>query len=142
MKGNYLAMAVMAVAAAAFLATPSYATHTQGMGGIAYDEGMKYGIPIASGGAGLDERDAMREIQRNYDLKLEFAMKSGEYVSDVKVDIQDATGKTVLSDVTDGPWFFAELPAGSYKVAVSFAGRTEVGNFTVGNGLQGHTFYW
>ena len=142
MKGTHLAMAVVAAAAAAFLATPSYATHTQSMGGISYWEGVEQGIPVVSGGVGLDERAAMTEIQRDYDLKLEFAMKNGEYVSDVKVDIQDGKGMPVLEEVTHGPWFFAKLPAGEYKVMVSFEGRTEMRDFKVGNGLQTHVFYW
>ncbi len=142
MKGTTLAMTVVAVAAAAFIATPSYATHTMTMGGIEYFEGVANGIPVVSGGVGLDERAAMKDIQKNYDLKLEFAMKNREYVSDVKVAIQDANGKPVLDDVTHGPWFFAKLPAGEYKVMVSYAGRTETGDFKVGNGLVTRVFYW
>ncbi len=142
MKGTSLAMAVVAVAAAVFLAAPSYATHTQSMGGVAYWENVRNGIPVVSGGVGLDERAAMTEIQKDYDLKLEFAMRNGEYVSDVRVDIQDAKGTPVLEEVTQGPWFLAKLPPGEYKVSVSYAGRTETGNFKVGNGLQHHIFYW
>jgi hypothetical protein len=80
------------------------------------------GIPYWSGGVGEDDRDALQQVQEDYDLKLVFADRSGDYLADVNVLILDAAGKTVLEAVSEGPWFFARLPAGSYTVSAGVPG--------------------
>ena len=90
----------------------------------------------------MEERAVMEAIQRDYNLKLEFAMDNGEYVSDVDVDISDLGGEAVVGETTNGPWFLAALPAGGYKVSVSYEGRTVTRSVKVGNGLLTHVFHW
>jgi hypothetical protein len=143
MERTILRIAMVAMmGVAAFLAAPLYAAYDPGLGEVDYQTSLERGIAFASGGVGLGERTAMADIQKDYDLKAEFAMKNGEYISGVKVSIQNANGTPVLEDVTQGPWFLAKLPAGDYKVAATFAGRTETSDIKVGNGLQAHVFYW
>jgi hypothetical protein len=65
----------------------------------------------------LEERDAMRDISPEYNLQIVFAMSgSGEYRADVPVWVEDQNGNAVLSIVTDGPWLFAKVPPGHYRV--------------------------
>ena len=59
------------------------------------------GIPYLSGGVGVDEREAIAAMGKDYSLKLMFAIKGGEYLSDVKVEISDSIGKKVLEAVAD-----------------------------------------
>jgi hypothetical protein len=82
------------------------------------------GVPYLSGGVGLDERDALRARARDYNLTLSFAEKTGNYLSDVEVVIKDAQGNTALETVSEGPWFFVKLPAGSYTVIATTMGKT------------------
>lgn len=82
------------------------------------------GISYTSGGIGETERDAMRQQAKDYNLRLSFAVHSGAYLSDVKVDIRDAKGHTLVDDVSDGPWFFAKLAPGKYKVTAEANGKT------------------
>jgi hypothetical protein len=75
------------------------------------------GITYISGGIGMDERDALKKVEGDYNLRLLFAAQgSGEFVADVKVTILDAQGKSILEAVSAGPRFFAKLAPGSYRI--------------------------
>ncbi len=80
------------------------------------------GIPYLSGGIGLDEREALRSLAKEYNLRLSFVLNKGNYLSDIEVLIADDRGTTVLAAVSQGPWFFTKLPAGTYHIrAKTFA---------------------
>jgi hypothetical protein len=102
------------------------------------------GIPHVSGGIGLDEREKLAAIGKDYSLKLMFAIKGGEYLSDVKVEISDSIGKKVLDAVADGPWFFTNLPPGKYTVTVTMMGKAQQNGVNIGKGKKQTTlrFYW
>ncbi|MEO8134852.1 MAG: carboxypeptidase-like regulatory domain-containing protein [Betaproteobacteria bacterium] len=78
-----------------------------------------------SGGVGLDEREFMLEHRAEYNLHLKFAAAGGAYLARVTVAIEDDTGHRVLSTVADGPWFFAKLPKGKYKLIVEHDGESQ-----------------
>jgi len=82
------------------------------------------GIPYLSGGIGLDEREALRSLANEYNLQLSFALKRGNYLSDVEVLIADDRGATVLAAISQGPWFFTELPAGTYHIRAKMLGQS------------------
>jgi hypothetical protein len=81
------------------------------------------GVTYVSGGVDDASLDALKGEVRNYNLKLVFALKTGEFMSDVKVAISDARGNPVLNATSDGPWFLAKLPAGSYRVVATSSGK-------------------
>jgi len=101
------------------------------------------GITYLSGGVGLDERETLSHIGQDYDLKLGFAEKAGNYLSDVKVRIKDAGSNTILEAVSQGPWFFAKLPAGKYTILATMKGETrqQVVRVTT-RGQTALYFYW
>ena len=82
-------------------------------------------VSYVSGGVGTASLDRLSSLARDFNLKLVFALKSGDYVSDVKVTIADAAGKQLLDTISEGPWFLAKLPAGTYQVAATFGGKAE-----------------
>lgn len=82
------------------------------------------GVPYISGGIGLDERETLRSLGKEYNLQLSFALTAGNYLSDVEVLILDDKGKTVLEAVTQGPWFFTKLPAGTYRIRAKTLGQS------------------
>ncbi len=82
------------------------------------------GIAYMSGGIGLGEREQMEQMEQNYNLKLIFAVQQGNFLSGVHVTITDKSGKTLLNAVSDGPWFFVKVPAGTYTVAATNQGQT------------------
>ncbi|WP_133061254.1 carboxypeptidase regulatory-like domain-containing protein [Paraburkholderia hospita] len=101
-------------------------------------------VQFISGGIGAGSREAMERLRPKYDLRLTFARPgSGEYLSDVTVDIKDAKGDTVLHEITEGPLFFAKLPQGTYRVVAEFEGITLVKTITLsGEKPRGAVFYF
>ena len=100
------------------------------------------GISYITGGVGLDSIDRLTSLSSNFNLKLVFALRSGEYLSEVKVAISDMGGRTLLDTTTDGPWLLTKLPAGNYRIAATFGGNTEKRNISVGAGLRTVDFRW
>jgi hypothetical protein len=83
------------------------------------------GFPYLFGGVGSDERDAMEEQAKGYNLKLVFAERRGAFISGVAVVITNAKGTEVASLATEGPWFYIQLPPGNYSVKAIFKGETK-----------------
>ncbi|MHB8138896.1 MAG: carboxypeptidase regulatory-like domain-containing protein [Smithellaceae bacterium] len=100
------------------------------------------GIPYLSGGASLDAREQLDAEGRNYSLKLVFAGKNGEYLSDIKVGILDRAGKKVLDAVSTGPWFFCKLPPGKYTVTATMMSKEKRSRVNIGKGQSTLRFYW
>ena len=82
------------------------------------------GVSYVSGGFGLDERQRLRSIARGDNLELSFALTNKEYLGGANVVIKGQNGSTVLEDVSDGPLFYAQLPAGTYTVEARAMGKT------------------
>ncbi|TAM50876.1 carboxypeptidase regulatory-like domain-containing protein [Trinickia dabaoshanensis] len=81
-----------------------------------------------SGGIGMDEVAAIKQLVTHYPLELEFARHAAtknEYVSDVKVIIKDHTNKTVLNATSDGPFMLVKLPQGRYAVSTERNGVSQ-----------------
>ena len=111
---------------------------------LSIEQSEYQGIPYVSGGVGLDEREQFDAIGKNYNLKLVFAGKRGEYTADVRVEILDRIGKKVLDAVADGPWFFSKLPPGKYTVTVTMMGKEKQQRVNIGKNQKQTTlrFYW
>jgi len=90
------------------------------------------GVTYVSGGVGEDSLDRLRSLSGDFNLKLVFAMKSGEYLSGVGVIIADAAGKTLVDTTSEGPWFLAKLPAGKYQIVATSGGHAVKRQIAVG----------
>lgn len=100
-------------------------------------------VTYVSGGVGDDSIAKLESLAKEFNLKLVFALQSGNYVTDVKVVIADAKGKTLLDATSTGPWFLAKLPAGSYQVVATFEGKAVKRAVTIGTAkLQTVDFRW
>src|ERR1700676_1587685 len=94
-------------------------------------------VTYVSGGIGKDESDAMKQAASRYSLAIEMASRASpraEYVADVKIDIRDQRGATVLSTISDGPILLANLPPGRYTVNAARNGASQQRNIVVGAG--------
>jgi hypothetical protein len=90
------------------------------------------GVTYVSGGVGEEELDAMRGMRDSFNLHLTFAAQgSGQYLSDVNVQIVDSKGTVLLDAPSDGPYFFAQLKPGSYKIIAANQGRAITESVTV-----------
>lgn len=102
------------------------------------------GVPYLSGGIGTSEREEMLQMKANYNLHLLFAEQgSGAYLADIRVRIADMTGTTLLAAVSKGPWFYAKLAPGQYRLSVDKAGRTQSRDVRLpANAALQVAFYW
>src|SRR4051812_32261932 len=76
-------------------------------------------IAYVTGGIGTDERQALNQMEKDFNLKLLFTEPDGHFISDTSVAIMNASGKRVLSEPA-GPVFLAKLPPGTYTVESTF----------------------
>lgn len=100
-------------------------------------------VSYVSGGVGTESLDQLGAMSSQFNLKLIFALKSGEYLSGVQVVITDAKGKSMLDTTSEGPWFMTKLPVGNYQVVATVAGKTEKRQVAVdGTKLKTIDFRW
>jgi hypothetical protein len=100
-------------------------------------------VPYVSGGIGIDAINRLDTMADQFNVKLVFAFKSGEYLSDVNVTITDASGGTILDTTSEGPWLMTKLRQGRYQIAASFAGQVEKRTLAVGTAkLNTVDFRW
>ena len=90
-------------------------------------------VSYVSGGVGTESIDRLNSQLSDFNLKLVFALNNGEYVSGVRVVIADMKGKTVLDTTSDGPWFLARLPMGSYQIVATLADQAVKRQVAVGS---------
>lgn len=116
--------------AAAALASALFATAaTAGAGETVRTAGN---VTYVSGGVGEESIEQLRSIAGDFNLKLVFALKSGEFLAGVEVAIADAAGKPLLQVSSDGPWLLVKLPAGRYKISATYTGNALTRNVAVG----------
>ena len=108
------AMAITLVASV--MATPARADNADKISGVGQ-------IAYVSGGVGVESRKHLNALS-GFNLRLGFVLRSGEFLSDVKVAIFDKAGTLLLETVSDGPVFLARLPPNRYRVAATFADKT------------------
>ena len=76
-----------------------------------------------SGGVGEEERSQLDALSGRFNLKVVLALKTGNYLSDVALEIRDMQGSIVVSTVAMGPWFYAALPSGEYTIVAGSEGN-------------------
>jgi len=104
------------------------------------DEGIRY----LMGGIGSHERDTIENLRTDYNVKFIFAETSGDYISDVRVVIDDLHGKRLAHVVTNGPLLYVKLPPGSYQVKATYAATPiEIQGLEVSEGKRlVRTLHW
>lgn len=90
------------------------------------------GVSYVSGGVGTASIDRIKSLAGGFNLKLVFAGASGAYLTDVRVNIADSTGRTLLDIPSEGPWFLAKLPRGDYRIVATFAGNAVKQRVSIG----------
>jgi len=102
-------------------------------------------VTYLSGGVGKAESVAMRGNAKNYALEVVFVEKSGaleEYLSEVKLQIQDSGKNTALDIDTEGPYFLANLPQGKYQVSAEYNGVVKTQLVTVSKKKHAKLVFW
>jgi hypothetical protein len=99
-------------------------------------------ITFVSGGAGDEDRDALKQVESQYNLRLLFAARNGDFLANVAVTLSDTRGNAVLDTISDGPIFYAHVPPGRYRLTVSNEGQSQNHDVTIGGGVVSQDFYW
>ncbi|MCX8018797.1 MAG: carboxypeptidase regulatory-like domain-containing protein, partial [Rhodocyclaceae bacterium] len=83
------------------------------------------------------------QVKPQFNLRLLFAETGGAYLADIRVRIQDSSGALLLDAVSQGPWFYAKLAPGRYRVSVDNAGMVQTRDVNVpAAGGVDLNFYW
>jgi hypothetical protein len=86
---------------------------------VAHDN---HGVAYVTGGVGQDEVAAFRGLASGYNMRATFTTGSGEYLSGVAVQVARPDGTVVFSATSDGPYLFARLPQGRYRLTATLDG--------------------
>ena len=107
-------------------------------------EGGREAPAILHGGIGEDERLDMASQRADYNLRLTFAVRrSGHFVADVQVQIEDAAGRPLLRVSSEGPWLFARMPPGRLRVRAVYGSSEQVHVVRVpATGAAERVLYW
>src|SRR6266404_3529899 len=76
-------------------------------------------VSYISGGTGAAAREALLAREKEYNLKIIAADKSGDYLAGVKVVIESARKAQVLDTTMEGPILLARLPPGTYTISAT-----------------------
>jgi hypothetical protein len=128
-RQSLLGLVVLSAFAASALADEGTLPPERSQGSVTY----------ISGGIGKDESDAMKQAVSRYSLAIEMASPASpraQYVADVKIDIRDQRGATVLNTISDGPILLANLPPGRYTVNATKNGASQQRDIVVGSGAR------
>jgi hypothetical protein len=100
-------------------------------------------VSYLSGGVGADSRDELLAKEKEYNLKIVAAEKSGDYLAGVQVVIESARKEQVLDATMEGPILLAKLAPGRYTVTAVSDGQALTRTVTVpAQGLGRVDFRW
>jgi hypothetical protein len=100
-------------------------------------------VPYISGGAGADARQELQAKERDYNLKIVAADKSGDDLADVHVVIESARKERVLDTTMHGPILLARLAPGTYTISATSDAETLTRTVTIAaQGLRQADFRW
>jgi hypothetical protein len=100
-------------------------------------------VPYISGGTGADARQELLAKERDYNLKIIAADKSGDYLADVQVVIESARKERVLDTTMEGPILLVKLAPGTYTIKATSDDKTLIRTVTIAaQGLRQADFRW
>jgi hypothetical protein len=100
-------------------------------------------VPYLSGGVGADAREELLAKEKEYNLKIVAAEKSGDYLAGVKVVIESATKAQVLDTTMEGPILLAKLPPRTYTIRATSNDQKLTRTVTIAaQGLQQVDLRW
>jgi len=90
--------------------------------------------PYMNGGIGAGEQASIKATANDYNLQLLLSQgASGEYISDVKLEITDGSGATVFSLPAAGPMTNVKLAPGKYRLNALYNGQSQSRQLTLGS---------
>lgn len=92
-------------------------------------------VSFVSGGVGQEEVCQIKAMKSDYNLHLMFSeTPSNNYLAFIPVRIFDAQGTEVLSTTSDGPYLYARLSPGNYRIIAENEDRSISRSVHIGKG--------
>ncbi|MBF0321093.1 MAG: hypothetical protein HQL01_14955 [Nitrospirae bacterium] len=140
---TYIKAIIKLMLIAVLIVLPTHAAMAEVDAAATFQTGTENGIDYIAGGVGEDNRDALEAIARaKYNVKMVFAMRAGDYLSDIPVEITDKSGKKLLNVTSSGPFFYVKLPAGAYTLKATHKGVVRTQNINAAGALRQVVFTW
>ncbi|MDR6207923.1 hypothetical protein [Paraburkholderia graminis] len=95
------------------------------------EAGHNRGITYVTGGVGEDEAAAMRAVASRYSMRARFTTSTGEFISDVSVRMFTPDGTLIFAAITDGPYLYAQVPPGRYRLSATLDGVERSQSITI-----------
>lgn len=95
------------------------------------------GASYVTGGIPYEQLPAFQAARSQYPLNVEIYEKAGaknEFTADAQVKLLDRSGNVVLDAKTEGPFLWAKVPPGQYRLQTTLNGRTQEQRVAVSNG--------
>lgn len=116
-------------------AMPSAGAYVQGSGAIPalpLEIRTVGDVRYLTGGIGDEEEAQLEMVKQDYSFRMLMTAEGGAYIGDATVRIMDSAGNLVLSTDGAGPYLYATLAPGKYKVeAVTEEGARKEANVIV-----------
>ena len=74
------------------------------------------GVKYITGGVGYEEETQLKSLARDFNTQIMLTGAQGEYLSGAMVRVLDDKGAEIISADDAGPYFYAQLPPGSYTI--------------------------
>jgi len=102
------------------------------------------GINYVTGGVGKEQRNQFKELRNEFNLQLTFSeKKSGTFLADIDVTIEDKSGNEVLNLSDVGPLFLVQLAPGNYQIKATSDNRTQTKKiYLTKKVIRDLYFYW
>lgn len=96
-------------------------------------------VTVVSGGIGIDEAAAMKQMSPRYALRIVMSRPNGHYHVAERLAI--LRGGNVVAEIDGaGPWVLADVPPGRYTLHGTFGGQAQVRQVVVDG--DGTTVHW
>jgi hypothetical protein len=97
-------------------------------------------VSFVTGGIPYEQIPAFNQARSQYPLNIEVYEREGKkngFTADAEIKLTSVkTGDVVLETKTEGPFLWAKVPPGAYKLETTLAGRTKESRVTVGSGAK------
>ncbi len=101
-------------------------------------------VTYLNGGIGDEELAQLKAQSAQYNLQVMLSAPGGAYISDVRLRVLDDSGKALLDIADAGPYLYAKLPAGTYKLETTNPGaeaKTETVKIPATGAFKKHIVY-
>lgn len=98
---------------------------------------MSGDVSYVTGGIPYEQIPAFTQARGQYSLNVEVYEKDGAkngFSADAQVKLIDRKGAVVLDAKTDGPFLWAKVPPGQYRLQTTLAGKMKEQRVSVGSG--------